>query len=76
MFYRLYDTQTGCYMATGYNASSKEELKNDFISYKQGDAQDEFLEDVDIIDTILSDDFIIEESDIPFDEIENPLNQF
>jgi len=32
-FYRVFDTQTGCYFATGYNAESMQELVTDFQSY-------------------------------------------
>jgi hypothetical protein len=33
IFYRVFDTQRGCYFATGYNATSKKELVEDFRSY-------------------------------------------
>jgi hypothetical protein len=32
-YYRVFDTQRGCYFATGYNAESMEELIKDFQSY-------------------------------------------
>lgn len=68
-------------MATGYNANSKTELANDYKSYKQGDSFDdeegEYEEHEDSVDIIIGqivgDDFVIEESETPFDEDENPL---
>ena len=38
--YRLWDKQCGRYMATGYNASSKKELADDYASYKSNDWDD------------------------------------
>jgi len=32
-YYRVFDTQTGNYFATGYNAQSMQELIEDFQSY-------------------------------------------
>ena len=32
-FYRVYDTQTGCYFATGYNATSMKDVAKSFASY-------------------------------------------
>lgn len=32
-FYRVYDTQTGCYFATGYNATSIKDVVEGFASY-------------------------------------------
>ena len=36
MYYRVFDTQRGCYFATGYNATSMKELISDFKSYIGG----------------------------------------
>jgi hypothetical protein len=36
-YYRLWDTQCGRYMASGYNAKGKEELCEDYASYKSND---------------------------------------
>ena len=35
-YYRVFDLQRGCYFATGCNATSKEELIEDFQSYILG----------------------------------------
>lgn len=35
--YRLWDQQCGRYMATGYNASSKKQLAEEYASYKSND---------------------------------------
>lgn len=74
MYYRLYDKQTGRYMATGYNAKSKTELINDYISYKSEGMEDEDIEELkndtvdDVISFIEADEFTIEESEEKFDE--------
>lgn len=73
-FYRLLCLQGTGYMATGYNATSKEELADDYASYKDNDWDDEMrviwkgmsLEDK--LDYIESDEFEIEEGDTAFDE--------
>lgn len=36
-YYRLWDNQCGRYMATGYNASSKKELAEEYADYKSND---------------------------------------
>ena len=43
--YRLWDQQCGRYMATGYNASTKKELTDDYASYKSNDWDDTGDED-------------------------------
>lgn len=35
-YYRVFDLQRGCYFATGYNVTSKEELIKEFQSYILG----------------------------------------
>lgn len=40
MYYRLYDTQVGRYMATGYNTTSIKELADEYASYKSIDWND------------------------------------
>jgi hypothetical protein len=83
MYYRLYDTQTGCYLATGYNDKSKKDLKESYLSYKSVDWDSEETEahyknltTREIFTQIAEDDFVIEESKIKFDESENPMNCF
>ncbi len=78
MFYRLYDTQTGCCMATGYNAKSKKELKDSYISYKSNDLDDEdekMLKNAsakDVMSLIEADEFVIEKSKKRFPEADDP----
>ena len=78
MFYRLYDTQTGCYMATGYNDKSKKELKASYISYKSNDLDDEdekMLKNAsakDVMSLIEADEFVIEKSKKRFPEADDP----
>ena len=74
MYYRLLDTQTGRYMATGYNAKGKKSLVKAYVEYKCEGLDDEaetilrsWSKD-DVIKYIEVDDFIIEKSKIPFDE--------
>jgi hypothetical protein len=76
-YYRLYDNQTGCYMATGYNAESFKDLREQYISYKSVDLDEEeedlnSLSDKDIEGRIKDDDFVIEISETPFREEEIP----
>ena len=33
MYYAIFDTQTGCYLATGYNSKSKDEVADAYINY-------------------------------------------
>ena len=77
-YYRLLCLQGTGYMATGYNATSLEELAEDYASYKSNDWEEDgddgmlpiwkkmTLEEK--IDHIRDDEFEIEESDKPFDE--------
>lgn len=45
-YYRVFDHQRGDYFATGYNATSKEELISDFQSYLALSVDDQEDEDV------------------------------
>lgn len=40
-YYRLLCLQNGNYMATGYNATSKEELRQDILGYIENDTDEE-----------------------------------
>ena len=71
MFYRIYDKQTGCYLATGYNSSTFKELKESFISYKSVDSsvsQLKRLSRKDFVDYMETEDFILEQEMIKFEE--------
>jgi len=74
MYYRLFDTQTGRYMATGYNTESEKHLADAYVEYKcEGlDDEDETIlrnwSQEMVIKYIEVDDFIIERSEVPFDE--------
>jgi hypothetical protein len=66
-------------MATGYNAESKQDLKEQYLSYKSVDFDDEETEKYynrfsvnKVMELIKQDDFVIEESDKPFPDDENP----
>lgn len=80
-YYRLYDTQTGRYMATGYNTTSPAELCDHYQSYKSNDWDNndeednmhkiwEALSEKEKFSFIRQDEFDIEESDKPFEEEE------
>lgn len=76
MYYRLYDKQTGAYLATGYNSESLENLENDYISYKEIDDSEEdpikeIIKKHGIVEVLKMDDFIVESSEIKFDEIDD-----
>ena len=70
--YRLWDNQCGRYMATGYNASSKKELVEDYADYKSNDWDDDDYESMhelwgkmsikDKMDFIRDDEFEIQRS--------------
>lgn len=76
MYYRLFDQQTGCYLATGYNAEGFKDLAEQYASYKSIDAEDEeefrqhfaSLTEEDQRNYISSDEFEIEESEKQFEE--------
>lgn len=70
-FFRLYDRQTGRYMATGYNTESAEELAKEYRSYL-GDLDHEdrkllkAMSTEEVFSMITTNDFIIERSETPF----------
>lgn len=67
-YYRVYDYQTGRYFATGYNATSMNELIESFSSYINGadDNEQKFETFGEIMDYLQDIDY--EESETPFDE--------
>jgi len=76
-FYRVFDTQRGDYFATGYNATSIEELISDFQSYIL--MTNEVEDSEENLDGFLStwkgiEEYLqgaeLEESNTPFEEIE------
>ena len=75
-YYRLWDTQCGRYMATGYNARGKEALCEEYASYKSNDWDDsdgmwEAWEAMTIdekMNFIEDDEFNIESSYLKFEE--------
>ncbi len=72
MYYALWDIQCNRYMATGRNCQNKEEVKKQLWEYLQPDRKEIFLTDNinDVsLDLLLEvGDFILEESEKPFDE--------
>jgi len=75
MFYRLFDKQTGRYMATGYNSTSLNELIESYSDYfGESDWDDEDLEifnnlsKSDKLKQIESNEFVIEKSKRKFEE--------
>ena len=74
MYYRLFDKQTGRYMSTGYNVTSKKELKNDILSYVSVDTDKEEMKklgELKVEDIANIMDFEIENQKNKFDEEEN-----
>lgn len=75
IYYRLFDTQTGRYMGTGYNTKSKIKLINEYLEYKKVDLDNEDFEFINkmninqLINMILIDGFIIEKSSHKFEDI-------
>lgn len=74
-YYRVFDLQCGRYMASGYNATSLEQLRDDFISYFSNDHSKETiqawkkLKTKQEIETWLGNEELeLEESDEQFDE--------
>jgi hypothetical protein len=73
-YFRLYDNQTGRYMSTGYNATSEEDLADQYKEYVRGDADPEDekyfrkASTKQILDLIKANEFDIEESPTPFPE--------
>jgi hypothetical protein len=73
MFYRLFDLQTGRFMSTGYNAESKEDLVSQYIEYISADGSVSKFKKMsvdEVFSMIESNDFSIEESEVPFHEDE------
>jgi len=76
MYYKLYDKQTGRDMATGFNATSKKQLSQEYADYKSIDEEDEdknFFDSASteqILDRIRRDEFDIETSNRKFKETE------
>lgn len=76
MYYKLFDTQTGSDLATGFNSESFKELAEDYCSYKSIDAEDEkewqdhfnSLTEEEQKNYIESDEFVIEKSEEKFDD--------
>jgi len=74
MYYRLFDNQCHCYMATGNNARSLKELIEDYWQYKSVDMEQEDLEICKKLKIkeqksfIITDGFTIETSNKPFEE--------
>jgi hypothetical protein len=75
-YYRLFDKQSGGYMFTGYNSTTKNELIEEFISYKSNDLEDDELDKFNYLNKtnklkfIESCDFIIEKSNKKFEDID------
>ena len=73
MYYRLYDTQCNCYMATGYNTRNKKELAESYLSYKSIEIEEEDilcyskLPIKELMTMIRSDEFEIEKSKTKFE---------
>ncbi len=74
-YYRVFDTQRGCYFATGYNSESMEDLIKSFQSYIL--MANEIEENEDNLDSFLStwsgiEEYLqgaeLEESETPFKE--------
>ena len=73
-YYRLWDTQCGRYMASGYNARGKEALCEEYASYKSDDWNNEAWEAMSLdekMNFIEDDEFNIESSFIKFEEDNN-----
>lgn len=70
IYYRVFDLQRGCHFATGYNATSIEELIEDFKSYIGGANECEDLDQFKDFDSIL--EYLqgaeLEKSKNPFEE--------
>ena len=74
MFYNIYDKQTGCYLVSGHNSTSKTDCLEAFRSYLIGGEplEDDYLSfiltaDYDTLERELQAlEFSIDESDEPF----------
>jgi hypothetical protein len=77
MYYRLYDLQTGCHMATGCNTESRDELVEQFKDYWSDDLEEEDKEYFnnlttdEVIQFIKDNEFTIEESEEQFPDDDN-----
>jgi hypothetical protein len=65
-YYRVFDHQRGTYFATGYNATSMEELIEDFRSYMQEEDDENNQTWPEIADSLQ--DVTLEESETKFEE--------
>ena len=76
MYYRLFDIQCQRVMATGHNSTTLKELIKNWLEYKSNDWDEETeknyrnLNQKEIVELIVEDDFEIEKSKIPFEEEE------
>lgn len=75
MYYAIFDTQTGCYLATGYNAESKKEVADAYVSYAStefdtGEEVREMIDGMGIEDVLNSSELILEEQEEPFKDLE------
>lgn len=77
MYYALFDKQTGNYLHTGYNSTSREQLADEYAEYKKEGTEDE---DADIIDNMSTnevlafaetDEFEIHEQETPFEDLDD-----
>lgn len=71
MFYRLYDLQTGCYMATGYNSTSLADLAIAYLEYDGEDGYTLPITTEKILDRAKGNQFMIEDSLVPFEDYED-----
>jgi len=76
VYYRLYDKQTGGYLATGYNSTSLNELIEDYLEYISNGLEDEDIDKInnmrkkDKLSFIESNNFIIEKNNIKFNKLD------
>ena len=73
MWYRIFDKDTGCYLATGYNSKTFKEMKDDFIGYKSIDTSISMLKRMnrkDFVNYMESDNFILEQELTKFEDNE------
>jgi hypothetical protein len=71
LYYAIFDLQTKCYLHTGYNSKSKNEILSAYISYKSVDTD---MLDLTMSDSVekylIEDDFEIHTSKEPFKKLE------
>lgn len=73
-YFRLFDTQTGNYLYTGYNCTSKEDVKNALIEFNQPDLDDIFEGKEPTLELLLDvNELILKESSEKFKELEKDL---